>query len=747
MISPLPAQDQDHEPKVRKPLPSSEEIAKLPKDGGDEFNRLIHSKSPYLQQHARNPVDWYAWGAEAFEAAREQDKPIFLSIGYSTCHWCHVMEHESFEDPEVAKLMNDSFICVKVDREERPDIDQVYMTVTQAMTGRGGWPMTVLMTPDKQPFFAGTYFPRAGRHGRTGMMELVPQLSGAWKNDRRRVLEVARGATEHVAKLSSGTPGEALSESTLELCYSHLRHSYDFKRGGFGEQMKFPIPHNLRFLLRHHARSGDLSSLDMVETTLAAMRKGGIWDHVGFGFHRYSTDPNWLLPHFEKMLYDQALLALAYTEAWQVTGKDAYRETAEQVFTYVLRDMTSPKGGFFSAEDADSEGVEGLFYVWTLEQLKAALDEDDAALAAAVWNIREEGNFSEEATGEATGHNIPHLSQTLDELAPTRGMEPAELAAKMEVIRAKLFEVREPRVHPFKDDKILTDWNGLMIAAFAKAARVFDGREDYERAATAAAKFVLGNLRDERGRLLKSYRGGAADNLGLLEDYAFFTHGLLELFTTTQKPRFLEEAIALTDDMIARFWDERGGGFFLSPTDGEKLIVRSKESYDGAIPSGNSVAVMNLLWLARLTGNTKYDEYADKTIKAFAGQTSLQPQSYTQLMLAVDFLVGPSFEIVIAGDPAADDLGAMLSALNDRFLPNKVVVVRPAGGAGAKAISRLVPYTETQEAIDGKATAYVCQNFTCQAPTTDVATMLAALEQLEQEEESVSSGGLEQPDD
>ncbi len=473
-------------------------------------NRLQHAHSPYLLQHRENPVDWWAWSDEAFEAARAQDKPVFLSIGYSTCHWCHVMAHESFEDEEVARLMNDAFISIKVDREERPDIDNLYMTVCQMMTGHGGWPLTVLMTPDKKPFFAGTYFPKHSRHGRPGMLDLVPRIQQAWQEERQKLLASAEEITgilqEAAARPASG---RSLDQDALHLAFAQLRRRFDPQHGGFGTAPKFPAPHNLLFLLRYWKRTGEDLALRMVEATLHHMRLGGVYDHVGYGFHRYATDARWTLPHFEKMLYDQAMIALACVETFQATGNAAYEQTARDIFAYVLRDMTAPEGGFYSAEDADSEGREGKFYLWTLDELRAVLDADLAALVVRIYNVEAAGNFEEEATRQRTGENILYLKKPLAEHAAALGVDEATLAARLERARQILFDHREARVHPGKDDKVLTDWNGLMIAVLARAARVFDD-DAYARAAQGAAAFLLTTMRRDDGRLLHRFRRGDA---------------------------------------------------------------------------------------------------------------------------------------------------------------------------------------------------------------------------------------------
>jgi uncharacterized protein YyaL (SSP411 family) len=707
---------------VRQPLPTPDAIAKLPADGGAEFNRLIFSSSPYLLQHARNPVDWHPWGDEAFALAKKLNKPVFLSVGYSTCHWCHVMEHESFEDAEVSKLMNEHFVCIKVDREERPDIDQVYMTVTQMMTGSGGWPMTVVMTPDKEPFFAGTYFPKTGRRGRPGMMELVPALSGAWKNQADKVALSVAEIKRALGQMAAAPPGAGLRESHLSLAFSQFAKRYDAVNGGFSQAPKFPVPHNLRFLLGYSKRSGDAQALAMVEHTLQAMRKGGIYDHVGFGFHRYSTDQHWLVPHFEKMLYDQALLTLAYVDAYHVTGKAEYADTAREIITYVLRDMTDADGGFYSAEDADAEGVEGKFTVLTTAEVTTVLGED-AALFNRVYNLTKAGNFHDEASGVKTGANIPHLKKSFAEIAADEQIAEAELRTRLESARKRLFAYREKRIHPLKDDKILTDWNGLMIGAIARAATVLDD-DTYRAAAVKAGDYLLATLRTKDGTLLKRSRLGEAGLTAHLEDYAFAIQGLIELYECTFDSKYLEAAVALQDYQLAHFADSANGGFFMTADNSEKLLVRSKEVYDGALPSGNSVSALNLLRLERMTGKKVYGTAAEGIFKAFTDGVSQQPSAHAQLMMAVDFAVGPSKEVVIVGDPAAVDTKAMIKQVRKEFQPNRVAILRPPGDG--QTIAALAAYSANMGMIDGKATAYVCQNFACELPTTDL-TKLAEL--------------------
>lgn len=702
--------------------PSIDEIKKLPPDGGPEFNRLIFEQSPYLLQHARNPVDWFPWNDAAFEKAKADDKPVFLSIGYSTCHWCHVMEHESFEDDAVAELLNTHFVCIKVDREERPDVDQIYMAVTQALTGHGGWPMTVILTPDKKPFFAGTYFSKHSKYGRSGMMELLPALSKAWKERRDEVIHSAEEITQLLRNLPSETSAETLDESVLDLAFDQFTQQFDRHQGGFGSAPKFPTPHNLSFLLRYWRRSGKSEALAMVEKTLKAMRYGGMYDHIGFGFHRYSTDAKWLVPHFEKMLYDQAMLAIAYVEAFQATRNDFYKKTAEEIFTYVLRDMRHPDGGFYSAEDADSEGVEGKFYVWSRDELNRILNGDELKWAEEIFNVSSDGNYHDEATHEQTGANILHVTKDPDVLAFHLGCSESELHAKLEIIRRKLFDVRERRVHPFKDDKILTDWNGLMIAAFAKGASVFD-HADYAAAAKAAAEFVLKNMRDARGRLYKRWRQGEAGLPACADDYAMMIWGLIEIYEATFEEKYLRSAVELNTIFLEHFWDEQNGGLYFTPDDGEPLIVRLKEIYDGAVPSGNSVAALNLIRLSRLTGDLSLAEKSSHISRAFARNIRHVPMAHAQYLIAHDFI--PSKEIVIVGDPDADDTRKMIRVLNELFLPNKVVLLKKTN---SDELSKIAPFTKSYMMINSKATAYVCEDFACKAPTNDVEEMAGFLE-------------------
>lgn len=687
-------------------------------------NRLINEKSPYLLQHAYNPVDWYPWCEEAFKRAAGENKPVFLSIGYSTCHWCHVMEKESFEDTEVAGLMNRELISIKVDREERPDLDNVYMALCQMLTGSGGWPLTIIMTPDKVPFFAGTYIPKNTGFGRTGMMDLIPKIRDAWINRRDEVNDSAAGIREALKRIDDTAPGEINEKSAAGQAFKELSERFDHIKGGFGKAPKFPSPHNFLFLLRYWKRTGNDNALDMVEKSLGNMRLGGIYDHAGFGFHRYSTDREWLLPHFEKMLYDQAMLAMAYTETFQATGNIDYRKSAEEIFTYVLRDMTSPDGGFYSAEDADSEGEEGKFYVWKEQELRDILDSEDADLAIDVFNVKTGGNFRDEASRSATGANILHLKKPLPATALEMKIPLKELEERISGIRKTLFNERKKRIHPYKDDKILTDWNGLMIAALALGARAFENKK-LSGAARKAADFILNNMTDEKGGLLHRYREREAAITGNADDYAFFIWGLIELYQATFDLNYLKRAIELNDYFIAGFFDKKRGGFFFTPDNGEELLVRKREVYDGAVPSANSVSVLNLIRLARITGDAGLEEYAKKTIRAFSGALLRMPSAHTFFMCGLEFIIGPSCELVIAGVKGNTDTNEMIRAADRGYFPNMVTVFKPEENGG---ITDVAGYLKDYRCIDNRATAYVCHNSRCESPVSDKDRMLDLLD-------------------
>lgn len=691
-------------------------------------NRLGLEKSPYLLQHADNPIDWYPWGEEAFEKAKKDNKPVFLSIGYSTCHWCHVMAHESFEDPDVARLINQTFVAIKVDREERPDIDKVYMTVCQMLTGSGGWPLTIILTPKKEPFFAATYIQKETRFGRVGLLDLIPRIAEFWSTRNDEAWNSARQVTSALKQTKLEAPGTELTEAVLHLAYGQLAERFDERSGGFGEAPKFPAPHNLSFLLRYWKRTHDERALEMVDKTLQAIRRGGIYDHIGFGFHRYSTDARWLVPHFEKMLYDQALLAIAYIEAFQATGREEYSRTAHEIVEYVLRDMTAPQGGFYSAEDADSEGEEGQFYLWTRDEIERVLSQEEAPLALRMFHVDSNGNFTNEIAGQKSGQNILHLTKSMDDAALDLGLSPPQLSIREEVIRRKLFDDRNKRPHPHKDDKILTDWNGLMIGAMAKAAQVFD-EPKFANAAKRAADFILNHVRASDGRLLHRYRAGEAALAAHIDDYAFFIYGLLELYETIFDVQYLRTAIELNEDLIRHFWDQESGGFYFTADDDERLLIRQKEDYDGAIPSGNSVAMLNLLRLGRVTTNVNFEEKASKIGQAFSANIGQLPSAYSQLLIALDFAIGPSYEIVIAGNPQAMETKQMLNAIRRLFLPNKIVLLRPTDQESPE-IDRIAPFIGHHLSIDGKVTAYICHNYNCLLPITDVDTMPDLLRRL-----------------
>ena len=681
-------------------------------------NQLSNEPSPYLQQHAHNPVDWLPWGDEAFEKARQQDKPVFLSIGYATCHWCHVMAHESFEDTEVAELLNEHFICIKVDREERPDIDNIYMTACQLTTGSGGWPLTIIMTPDKKPFYAATYIPKESRFGRPGMMQLIPRIAEMWQYEREKIIKSSEEITAAVQRTGETSKGEALDTGIFEKAFNGFKSNFDDIHGGFSRAPKFPSPHNLLFLLRYGHQNPSSPAVEMVEKTLVEMRKGGIFDHVGFGFHRYATDQQWLLPHFEKMLYDQAMLIMAYTEAWQITQNPLLKETVDEIITYVLRDMTDSKGGFYSAEDADSEGEEGKFYVWTEEEVRNILPQNQAELFINIFNFEPGGNFKEEAGGKPTGANIPHLKKQINELARERNMEPDQLENKLESAREKLFDEREKRVHPLRDDKILTDWNGLMMAALAKAGRVFN-RDDYLQAAEDAYSFITDKLM-KGDKLLHRYRDGQAAITAHADDYAFVIWGLIELYESRFVPHYLEAALKIQEKFNTHYWDQEDGGFYFTADQSEKILHRNKEFYDGALPSANSVAMNNLLRLGRLTGQPEYEKRADELHRLYANQINQAPTGFSQFLCGLHFALGETREVIIAGSHIQSATQEMLDLLAQRFLPSTVVLFKPTDEALQKKLVDLVPQTENHHPLDGTPAAYVCRDFHCEQPVTNI---------------------------
>jgi uncharacterized protein len=677
----------------------------------NKSNKLVTEQSPYLLQHAYNPVDWYPWSEAAFAKAEAEGKPIFLSIGYSTCHWCHVMEKESFEDEEVAKFMNEAFVSIKVDREERPDIDGIYMTVCQMLTGSGGWPLTIVMTPDKKPFFAGTYFPKQSRYRRAGMMELVPQLSEIWKSKNDDALKSAEEIYRALLNSSKFSGNEFLSNEILDSAFNELSRRFDPEKGGFGKSPKFPTPHNLTFLLRYWKKNKNEQALAMVEKTLQEMRLGGIYDHVGYGFHRYSTDQKWLVPHFEKMLYDQALLAITYTEAYQATKNVLYQQTAKGILEYVSRDMTSPKGGFYSAEDADSEGEEGKFYLWTIGELRDIL-KDNANLFIDIFNCEADGNWIDPMHGGKVGTNILHIKNSIKEFCLKYQMSIDKLEIKISLAQKQVLENREKRVRPLRDDKIMTDWNSLMISAFSKTAQVFDEKK-YIKIAESAAEFILKDLILPNGRLLHRYRNGKSDIAGNLDDYAFFISALLDLYETTFSIEYLSKALEFNNDLINYFWDEKDGAFFFTASDSEKLLVRQKEIYDGAIPSGNSVAILNLIRLHRFTGKSEFEDKASQMIKTFSQTIKTSPSAYTQFLSGLDFYLGPSKEILLVGNEN-EKTRCYLQVIRENFIPNKVILFK--NKESAESLSGFTGFTKSFQAKDRESVVYICENFSCKLP-------------------------------
>ncbi len=667
-------------------------------------NRLADETSPYLLQHRDNPVDWYAWGPEALERAKNEDMPIFLSIGYSACHWCHVMEHESFEDEETAAVMNALFVSVKVDREERPDLDSIYMQAVQSMTGRGGWPMSVFLTPDGRPFYGGTYYPNTSRHGMPSFTDVLKAVADAYHNRRGDVLESADRISGRLAP-PAGSPNEMLTESILRLGTQRLGSTFDWTHGGFGGAPKFPQPMTLELLLRAHARDDDDRALQMVEFTLERMARGGIYDQLGGGFHRYSVDAQWLTPHFEKMLYDNALLSRVYLHAFQITKKRLYRLIVEETLDYVLREMTDPAGGFYSAQDADSEGVEGKFFVWTPAEIAAELGVEKAAAFAAYFDVTQAGNFE--------GKNILNVPDPPARVAESLGMAENDLALLIQRARKRLYQVRESRVHPGRDDKVLTAWNGLMLKSFAEAATVLK-RADYLKAATANAAFLLDNLRQD-GRVLRTWKAGRAKLPGYLEDYAMLIDGLLAVYEATFEPRWLDEARSLADAMIALFWSGSDGSFYDTGSDAEALIVRPRDVFDNAMPCGGSAAADVLLRLASFTGDAEYSRKAINSIRTVARFMQEHPAGFGHWLGALDFYLGKVREVVLVGERGDAGFARMRDVVFSDYRPNKVV----AGLDSADAAPFASPLFEARVPLGGSVTAYVCENFACRTPTTD----------------------------
>ena len=676
-------------------------------------NHLIHETSPYLLQHAHNPVDWYPWGEAAFAKARAENKPVLLSIGYSACHWCHVMAHESFEDEEIARLMNDNFVNIKVDREERPDLDQIYMSAVQMMTHHGGWPMTVFLTPEGVPFYGGTYYPPQDRYNIPGFPRVLISIAEAYKERPQDIAETGTSLVNELRRLSqSGGSDHPIEKELLDAAYAGIVRSYDSTNGGFGGAPKFPPAMTLEFLLRTYARNGNRDALEIISHTCRKMADGGIYDQLGGGFHRYSTDARWLVPHFEKMLYDNALLSRLYLHHFQVTQSPSSRATVEGVLDYVLREMTDAGGGFYSTQDADSEGHEGKFFVWDISEIRTTLGETAAAPFCDYYNVTEQGNFE--------GKNILNVTRTIEDVAVAHKISVDELAESLANSRRILFELREQRVKPDRDEKIITAWNGLMLASFAEAGVILN-RADYTAAARGNAEFVLKSLSRD-GLLLRTYKDGVAKFNAYLEDYAFFIEGLVTLYETTGEFRWFTEALRLTDRMIEEFWDEENGGFYFTGKSHENLIVRSKDYFDNATPSGNSVAANVLLRLAVLTGKDNYRNLAIAVFREAADAARRYPSGFGYLLSAIDFLLSTAKEVAIVGRDAAD-IQALLSEVWRRYLPNKVV----APALISESEAQQFPLLQDRPMLNDRATAYVCEHYTCKQPVTDRDALAAQL--------------------
>jgi uncharacterized protein YyaL (SSP411 family) len=674
-------------------------------------NRLAGQVSPYLLQHAHNPVDWYPWGDEAFEKAKKEDKPVFLSIGYSTCHWCHVMERESFENEHIAEIMNEHFVSIKVDREQRPDIDEIYMKTVQMMTGSGGWPLSVFLTPEGKPFYGGTYFPPHDNYGRPGFERILLSVAEAWKNNQQKLVDSAFKMSELLQSPTGAIEKRNLSPEILDKAFESFQSYFDAVNGGFGTAPKFPQPTNLSMLLSYWKRTNDDRALNMVEKTLDAMADGGIYDHLGGGFHRYATDEKWLVPHFEKMLYDQALLSKVYLQAYQITKKERYAKVAREIFDYVLRDMKDTSGGFYSAEDADSKGKEGTFYLWDTAQIASVLNEEHAQLSNSHYGVSKKGNFEQ-------GKNILSVTKSIKQLEKEFQKNRTMIEKMLAESRTKLFKQRTKRIRPHRDEKIITGWNGLMISSLAYGGAVL-GEEKYIEAAERAAEFVLKTLR-KNGRLMRYYKDGHVVEKAFLDDYAFMVMGLLDIYEATFDVKWLAEAKSLGNQMIELFADTEKGGFFLTGKDSEKLIARTKPSSDGAVPSANSAAAMALLKLGRLTMDQRFTELGGKVLDAFSQQLQLSPEYSSAMLRALDFQLGPTREIIIAGNTDKPGTQKMLQLIHEKFLPNTVVLLHESDKDNS-AFYDIVPFVKNQTVIDGKTTAYVCENYTCNKPVNNIA--------------------------
>ncbi len=720
MMDPAAAQDSATTPTEETPLLAPSQ------PHAPHTNRLAHETSPYLLQHAHNPVDWYPWGPEAIARAKVEDKPIFLSIGYSACHWCHVMERESFENDAIAAVLNEHYVSIKVDREERPDLDEIYMTAVQAMTGSGGWPMSVFLTQDLKPFYGGTYFPPDERFGRPGFKTLLTRIAEAWDTRRAELVDSAGKLSEHISGLLTSTLEQSgsLSADLIAKAARDLAGSYDAEDGGFGGAPKFPSAPSIQLLLREHARTGDAHTLEMATHTLDRMAQGGLYDQIGGGFARYSVDGQWLVPHFEKMLYDNAQLAEVYVEAWQATGNAFYRRVAQETLDYVLRDLRDVRGAFHSSEDADSEGQEGKFYVWGMGEVVQVLGEADAKIAAAWYALSQGGNFdSHEAYHR--GMNVLHTPRPAAEVAAELGLSPKTLEAKRREIDRKLFDARAKRIRPGLDDKVLTSWNALMITAFARGAQAF-GEPRYAQAAAEAANFILRDMTRD-GALLHTHRAGESRGAAYLDDYAFLAAALIDLYETDFDVRWLHEADRLVAQMIEKFWDDERAGFYFTSTEHTDLLVRTRASQDGATPSGASVAASALLRLAKYRDKPEYYDRAQALLEAQHRYLVEAPRAFLKMMIAADLFMYPPKEIAVVGPKDDPATRALLAVLRGRFLPNKIVAWYDPGAAGAAEIGKAVPLLEGKSLVKGAPAAYVCENFACKQPVTIPEELLAQL--------------------
>ncbi len=712
----------------------SEQLAK-----GKKPNKLINEKSPYLLQHAFNPVNWHPWGEEAFEKARKENKPIFLSVGYSTCYWCHVMEREVFENESIAALMNQYVVAIKVDREERPDVDRVYMTALQAMTGGGGWPMSMFLDTDLKPFYGGTYIPPIAKYGKAGFPEILHAIHDAWLNNKQAILQNSKEIADHISKVTAPEVNPTNAGTTaLERGFVSFTKSYDTKYGGFGSQPKFPRPVAFSFLVRYYSRYNKADALNMSLESLKQMAKGGMYDHVGGGFHRYATDNRWHVPHFEKMLYDQAQLVNSYLDAYQITGEKFYGEVAKDILKFVQRNMTHSNGGFYSAEDAESAvdishpeaKEEGAFYTWHKKEIDGLLNKEEAVVFNYYYDVKDKGNVepSTDPHGEFTGENILCIAHSIDETVKKFKLTEKKLLAILSSAREKIFNAREQRPKPHLDDKFLVSWNGLMISAFARAYQVF-AEDTYLASAVNAAKFIMNNLYDSKNeKLLRRYRDGEAKYEAHLEDYAFFVQGLIDLYEASLNIDWLKNSIKLTAKQVNLFYDSKDGGFYdISGTD-PSIIIRTKEWYDGAEPTGNSVAILNLLRLSQMTDNENLRKAAEKSLAYFGERMLSTPQAVAQLLVALDFSLSKPKQIIIAGNADDKHTKELLREVHSRFIPNKIILLAD-GKSGQKTLASYIPFIESVKMIDGKSTVYICENYACKLPTSDVKVVAELLNQ------------------